>query len=980
MTRQLSAIFGVLITLCFAVAAAAQPATVRLSGRVSDPQQAPVAGATITAHNLATALETTTTSGSDGRYTLASLPPGRYDIEVKVDGFSIFRTERLVLAVGQDRELDVPLTLRAVQETIVVAESGHIVTTTVDGVVDATRIESLPLNGRNFLELSLLVPGNQPTPTFDPTKTNSVLISSAGQLGRGGNISIDAQDNNDDVVGGPLMNLPIEAVQEFQIATNRFGAELGRSASSAINVVTRSGSNRLRGSASLFARDGSWTARPATLDESAASQPFDRQQVSGSLGGPLVRDKAFWFASGEFRNQDGAVLVGRRDTATRAIPTSYAPAPLDDGLWLLRSDINQGTSRFMVRYAGEQATDTAASALERAIGSETQRQTAKNRYHGVLGSWTRSGSAAVNDLHVSVSTYHNDTKPVATLPQYTFPSIQDGASFRMPQETEQTRLQVADSASFVRGPHTFGVGGMVERIDALFNLGVFQQGRIELVEDFPSFDHNGDGRVDDNDLLFAVTLRSGHPDQPLVQPDADNVHLAGYLQDDWAVSDHLRLNFGLRYEMDTEVNNQSRFDQLNPIVLPFVDGERKRDLNNLGPRIGFAWSSPAASRLTIRGGYGIYYDRIVLEVQSLERGLDGRSLPIEVRAGNVQFLDPATGRLPPFAPTLSNPFTGFILPGAGASGINIIDSHLQSPKVQQFHLGTEWVVPHMRVRVDGLHDDGTDFLIGRTVGEVFNPVVGGPDRVVNIESSAKTKYDALLVSLEHDGSHYTLNTAYTLSRAMNYANDDQIPFLGGPIDPNDLARENGPTPNDRRHRVVVSGLYRAPGGVNVSGLWTMSSKVPMDIMMPDGSSRIPTIQRNAGARQFHTAAELNAFLTATNASGGINGVKLPLVSDTARFSDDFNSVDLRVSRPFSLGGSRIEPMVEVFNLLNTENILGTTNTNYSGFANVLVRDSEDPASPGYLTSTRFGTPVTPAGGVFGSGGPRAMQLAVRVTF
>jgi len=979
MKRRLS-VLGVLITLFFAVAAAAQPATVRLSGRVTDPQQAPVAGAAISARNLATALETTTTSGTDGRFALPRLSPGRYDVEVKVDGFSTFRVERMVLAVGQDRELDVPLTLRAVQETVVVAEPGRIVTTTVDGVVDAARIESLPLNGRNFLELSLLVPGNQPTPTFDPTKTNSVLISSAGQLGRGGNISIDAQDNNDDVVGGPLMNLPIEAVQEFQIATNRFGAELGRSASSAINVVTRSGSNQLRGSASLFAREDSWTARPATLDQASPSQPFDRQQVSGSIGGPLVRDKAFWFAAGEFRNQDGAVLVGRRDTATRTIPTSFAPAPLDDGLWLLRSDISKGANRFMVRYAGEQATDTAASAVERAIGSETQRQTAKNRYHGVLGSWTRSGSTAVNDLQVSVSTYHNDTKPVATLPQYTFPSIQDGASFRMPQETDQTRLQATDNASFVRGAHTLGVGGTVERIDALFNLGVFQQGRIELVEDFPSFDHNGDGRIDDNDLLFAVTLRSGHPDQPLVQPDADNVHVAGYAQDDWRVSDHLRLNFGLRYEMDTEVNNQSRFDELNPIVLPFVDGERKRDLNNVAPRVGFAWSLPSASRLTIRGGYGIYYDRIVLEVQSLERGLDGRSLPIEVRAGNVLFLDPATGRFPPFAPTLSNPFTGFILPGAGASGINIIDSHLQSPKVQQFHLGAEWVFPRLRVRADGLHDDGSDFLIGRTVGEVFNPVVGGPDRVVNIESSARTKYDALLVSMEHEGSRYTLNTAYTLSKAFNYANDDQIPFLGGPIDPNDLPRENGPTPNDRRHRVVVSGLYRAPGGVNVSGLWTMSSQVPMDIMMPDGSTRIPTIQRNAGARQFNTPAELNAFITATNAAGGIDGVKLPLVSDTARFSDGFSSIDLRVSRPFTLGGARVEPMVEVFNLLNTENILGTTNTNYSGFANVLVRDSEDPTNPGYLRSSRFGTPVTSAGGVFGSGGPCAMQLGLRVTF
>ncbi len=130
----------------------------------------------------------------------------------------------------------------------------------------------------------------------------------------------------------------------------------------------------------------------------------------------------------------------------------------------------------------------------------------------------------------------------------------------------------------------------------------------------------------------------------------------------------------------------------------------------------------------------------------------------------------------------------------------------------------------------------------------------------------------------------------------------------------------------------------------MSGLWTMSSQVPMDIMMPDGSTRIPTIQRNAGARQFKTPAELNAFITATNASGGINGVKLPLVSDTARFSDGFSSIDLRVSRPLTLGGARIEPMIEVFNLLNTENILGTTNTNYSGFANVLVRDSEDPAN------------------------------------
>ena len=851
----------------------------------------------------------------------------------------------------------------------------------IDGVLPAARIESLPLNGRNFLELALLVPGNMPTPVFDPTKTNSVLVASAGQMGRGGNITIDGQDNNDDVVGGPLLNLPIDAVQEFQIATNRFGADLGRSAASVINVVTRSGANTHQGTASIFARDDAWQALPATLDNEDESTPFNRQQLSSAIGGPLRRDQLFWFAAGEFRHQNGAVLVGARDTASRRITRSFAPAPLRDGLWTLRLDTGGAASRLMARYAGEWGVDTAASAIERAIGSETQRQDATNRYHSVLGTWTAAPRANfVNALSASVSTFLNETLPVATAPQLTFPSLQDGASFRMPQETHQTRLQIAEHATWIRGAHGVRLGGQLQRVDSAIGLGVFREGRIELVQDFPNFDHTGDGRIDDNDLLFAVTLRSGKPDQSLELPDTDNTHVAGFVQDDWSVSNSLQLNLGLRYEIDTEVNNQSRAGDLNPIVQPFVTGERQRDLNNVSPRVGFAWSRVPG--LLVRGGYGTYYDRIVLQIQTLERGLDGRALPIEVRAGNVFFLDQATGRLPPFAPTLSNPFTGFILPGAGASGINIIDPHLQNPTVHEFHLGVETRLLGTSIRVDGMHNQGTNFLIGRTVGEVFNPVVGGPDRVVNIESSARTKYDALLLSAERQFQNgHGFRASYTLAKAFNYANDDQIPFLNGPIDPNDLRREFGPTPHDRRHRFVASGQTQVGGGVSLAALWTISSGVPMDIMMPDGQTRVPTLQRNAGGRQFHTGRELNAFITQTNAAGGINGALLPLVSDTARFNDSFNSLDIRVSRPFRAGTRiRVEPMIEVFNLFNVTNILGVSNVNYSGFANVLVRDSDQPGTPGYLRSSAFGQPVTTAGGVFGSGGPRAMQLAARVTF
>lgn len=961
----------------------AQAAVATLTGRVTDPQDAGTPGATITLRNTATAAAWTVASDSDGRFTIPMLPPGTYAAEVTLSGFTPWRADEITLQVGQTRDLDVRLSVSSVQEAVVVREPGRTTSTAVDAVLNAKTIEALPLNGRNFLELALLVPGNDPTPVFDPTKTNSVLISSAGQMGRGGSVTIDGQDNDDDVVGGPLLNLPIDAVQEFQIATNRFDATQGRTASSAINVVTRSGSNVMQGAASMYLRDGAWQALPTTIDTTAGAPPFNRQQWSGAFGGPVQKDRLFWFAAGEYRNQNGAVLVGTRNTATRTITRSFAPAPLDDGLWSMRVDTAGRTNRFTVRYAGEDGQDTAASSIERAIGSASQRQTGLNRYHAVLGTWTSAPSSTfVNAFNASVSTFLNDTEPVGTGPQLTFPSIQDGSSFRVPQKTHQTRVQVSDNASLVRGAHTLTVGGNVERIGAEFDLGVFQQGRVEYVEDFPTFDHNGDGKIDDNDLLFAVTLRSGKPGQTLVIPGANNVHLAGFAQDDWSAAKDLQLNLGLRYEIDTDVNNQSRVAELNPIVAPFVHGARHRDANNFGPRAGFAWNVNDTG-FVVRGGYGIYYDRVVLEIQSLERGLDGRALPIEVRAGNLLFMNPATGQFPPFAPTSANPFTGFVLPGAGASGINIIDPNLQSPMVQEFHLGIERQVAGARVRVDGVHDAGRDFLIGRTVGQVFNPVVGGPDRVVNLESSAKTKYDALMVTVDHTlprGGN--VHAAYTLSKAFNYANDDQIPFLNGPIDPDNLPREFGPTPNDRRHRFVASAQTGVGGGVMLAGLWTISSGVPMDIMMPDGQTRVPTLPRNAGGRLFTTAAELNSYLTTLNGSGGVNGVLLPLVSSDAQFNDTFNSLDLRVSRPFALGQSRVhvEPMIEVFNLFNVTNILGISNVNYSGFSNVLVRDSQDPANAGYLKSSAFGKPVSTAGGVFGSGGPRAMQIAARVTF
>jgi hypothetical protein len=1000
MSRFLKMIILLLLFYAFSVEGsltfAQQPSTATLRGTITDPQGAVVAGAGVAATQKATGVKRETTTNDEGIYNLSSLPPGEYDLRFEAKGFTTKTSSSPVtLQVGQVVTRDVQMEIGVSESlTVDLVESKPLIDTNssvVDGVIASREVESLPLNGRNFLELALLIPGNAPAPNFDPTKTNTVVISSAGQLGRGGNVTVDGADNNDDVVGGPLQNISQEAVQEFRIATNRFSAQQGRSGSAVINIVTKSGTNEVRGSGSIYFRNKTLQGLPATFDRTIGEgPPFDRQQYAFSLGGPIKRDRAWFFGSFEYRSQDGAILVGERNLATRSIRRDFAGAPLNDLLTTGKIDWRPTELDFFsFRYSLQREDDVAASTLIRAIGSASQRQQSRNNTHSFLLNYNRLLSAvAVNSFNFSFSHFDNKILPVTPGPQLTFPSIQDGASFRVPQATKQRRFQVSDTFSLLHGNHALSFGGEIQRVRGDFDLGVFQQGRIEMIEDFPDFDRDGNGRVDDNDLLFAVTLRSGVPTQPLIIPDNSNTYYAAFIQDDWRVHPQFTLNLGLRYELDTDVKNVSRVDQLNPLILPFLRGKRGKDKNNFGPRVGFNFASKN-QRTSIHGGYGIYYDRVTLEIQSLERGLDGRSLPIEVRAGNVFFIppqflfDPVNGIFPPPAPTLAQPFIGFVLPGAGAGGINIIDNDLQNPLVQQMNLGLQHELgANYVVRADYLHNFGTHFIIGRTIGSVFNPVVGGPDLVKNLESSVKTKYDGLLLSIERRFSNrYQFRASYTLSRTFNYANDDQIPFSNGPVNPNNLQLEYGPTPNDQRHRFTFAGVFTLPYEINLAPIVTIASGVPMDILVPDGSQRIPQLQRNAGGRLFRSASELNTFITQINAAGGFGGQPLPLVSDNARFNDSFNSFDLRVSRVFKVGERvSIQPIAEVFNLFNVTNVLGVSNVNYSGFNNVLVRDSNNPTDPGFLRSSSFGKPVTTAGGVFGAGGPRAFQFAARVTF
>jgi hypothetical protein len=278
-------------------ALAQQAATATLSGRVTDPAGAVIVGAKVIVAQTATGVQRETVTNNEGLYVFTNLNPGEYNVKISAKNFPKTLSRVINLRVGQQAVFDGMIEVSGPEEIVVLvrddsATSVNTGSAIVDGVISSQSISSLPLNGRNYLELALLIPGNAPAPNFDPTKTDSVIISSAGQLGRGGNVTIDGTDNNDDAVGGPLINISQDAVQEFQFATNRYSAELGRSASSVINVVTKAGTNDPHGSFSFFERDRRLQGLPATYDRTSnQTPPFDRQQFSATLGGPLKKPR-----------------------------------------------------------------------------------------------------------------------------------------------------------------------------------------------------------------------------------------------------------------------------------------------------------------------------------------------------------------------------------------------------------------------------------------------------------------------------------------------------------------------------------------------------------------------------------------------------------------------------------------------------------------------------------------------------------------
>ena len=295
------------MVVIFSAPARAQQTTGTITGRLVDSQGSAVPGVTVTGRNVQTGFMRAGVTDGEGIYRLTALPVGTYDLTAELQGFTKLESKGIVVNVGQTLDIDMTLKLASVQETVTVnAETPLIETSSssVGGVVDVHRIESLPLNGRQFANLAATIPGVGLGFHSDPTKSSQFSPQIGGGNGRNVNYQIDGGDNNDDTVGGLLQLFPLEAIQEFNFVTQRYKAEYGRSNGGVMNIVTKSGTNNFSGSAFSLFRDKSLNSQThSEIVSNAPKADYRRYQFGGSFGGPIAQNRAFFFGAVERPNR-----------------------------------------------------------------------------------------------------------------------------------------------------------------------------------------------------------------------------------------------------------------------------------------------------------------------------------------------------------------------------------------------------------------------------------------------------------------------------------------------------------------------------------------------------------------------------------------------------------------------------------------------------------------------------------------------------
>ncbi|MEM7583381.1 MAG: carboxypeptidase regulatory-like domain-containing protein [Acidobacteriota bacterium] len=952
--RILALILGVSLMWTPAVLGQSQATTGVIEGTVVDESGAVLPGVTVTLTNTATNYEQTLITDSRGRFRGVLLPLGPYRVTAALEGFATLVREGIELAVGQTINLRLQMTVSATEEEIVVTGEAPLIetTNTTNSVrVDRKTIEGIPNNGRNFLEFTKLTPGVSIVqgPDGDELTVN-------GQRGIQNNVMVDGADFNNPFFGEqrggqrPAFTFNIDAVQEFVVIADGAPAEFGRASSGFVSVVTKSGSNNLKGTAHLFYKDDSLSTEAERED--GTDEPkfdFDQTQVGFTVGGPITEDRLFFFVAGDL--QDG--------TSTKQLDPNRIEQRVVDALASLGSpNENAPIDRTDDHIAGIAKLDWHSN--NQNLLTLRFNYTDSEQENGTfdVDSWGASANAIEKDSSYSIngsyisnisSSFLNEARfqfaredrprpyggPTIAGTDRPFPDIafdfgrsyRFGMPFFIPVTYHDTRWQFNDNLSWLAGDHSLKAGVEYNQTAASQTFIGFANGRFifSSTDGFlnyvsnPNYVECSDGSSSQTgacpvgtDITGPVLLylqQAGVGGLSVEESGTQTIQQeepAVFIQDTWQPSANVTLNLGLRWEAQIQPDPITPASEV--FYAPFIgqtvggqtfpsDGEIPSDYDMWQPRFGISWAPKGNGKTVVRANAGLYYARVPglsLASSRSTNGSRGQSLFRNSSLTPILGPVPAITELIP-ASEVGDPF----LPD-----VFVFDEDFRNPRTTAFAAAVErQVAPNTSVLLKYNYAE-TDYLT-RFVNR-NDPLLGAPwssglppggangiNTLTVVESTASSRYWGATVGVTKRAGKVQFQAYYTYSKDRSDDDNERDPFSFRYARITDLDAEWSYSDRDQRDRFNAWLLWQAPWGINVNTRFTYRSAQPQSITETGAVAATPQDR--------------------INADGSVTRRNL------GRKNNKFSSVDLRLSKVFNLGDRDLEVIFEGFNMFNSSN-------------------------------------------------------------
>jgi hypothetical protein len=1036
------ALFALLIT----AALNAQNSRGSLRGTVQDATGARIASARIVAQLSGSSIQREASSEDRGEFRLDDLPPGNYRITISARGFAPAQAD-VSIAVANVRDVMVTMKPAAASATVNVQGSSSSITTEVTdtssavrgGVVGSQDLETMPLPARSFANIAYLVPGTEPVEPSDPTKARITAVSTGGSSGLNNELSVDGAENSDDWIGGFLQNFSPDGVQEFAVRTSNEDADTGWTTAGSVVISTKRGSNAYHGSGAFFDRQAALNARfPIENPAPNPKQPFSRQNYVGTFGGPVAKDKVWFFTSFENVHENASIAYSPASTTQfdalaqlssegliTGIPSIPVPAtvpiPFRDYLSSLRFDWAKSSKSTWFLRASSDSYLTHNALVQQATLPSTGLTTHNNYWNVALSNSYAFNSTWLGNLVLDASLLHlTQTRnsdlgfaiqfpfSVTALTVSGFETFGDNQFATpitlFPDLRNQDKYQFRYDLSHVMRDHAFKFG--IDFIHEPVLSGAF----ASTAEQFTTYPSNPDCYINPpgpdcggitTALPFYYTPPSAQCNPPpdpstgiscTFTPAGDgsfsqNVQrLAFYAEDSWRVSHQLTVNYGLRYQTTwglfigsgrSEAENPAyvTLQALDITTVPSVPSDYRKQI---APRLGIAYSPGTSGKTVIRAGFGLYYDD--LAQNGWATAFQG------VNAPPTPCVDPVQN---PGGTENVGCIPGSFFGGTG----NLIGSPYKTPYAIHTTGGVQHAFnEHWLASADYVHEQGNHGYRGFPYSggtNLFTPLIPASDPnyaadqanvVPNVnvfEADNRSSYNGLMLHLQGNMRRFNLVANYTLSKAQTWGC-----MLGELFDYVDGVCQS---PSGALH-AFGPGDY-GPSGEDVRHRFVLAGTVHLP-----GGFELTTINQFESARP----------ITITNADNTdriyVNGAYTSL--DEFRGTPYIQS-DLRVTRPFKINERwQVDPFVEFFNLFNRNNPGANFAVNVAqlpipadqmmpnaqGITNVTsVCTVADCSQTTPITSLRqLEIPEGALGDFFGPGTtvgiPFAAQLGVRVTF